>query len=69
VVLEVCRWSDGEVVSEAFGFSGLPVVVGGEDDGGEVDMVGSEGASGSGNGWQMVSLRFVLCREMVGSGI
>ena len=66
-MLEVCGWSDCEVVSEAFEFFGLPVVVGG-DDGGEVDMIRDEGASGSGGGWQMVSLRFVLYREMVGSG-
>ena len=66
-MLEVCGWSDCEVVSGMFGFSGLPVVVGGEG-GGEVSMIGDEGASGSGGGWQMVSLRFVLYREMVGSG-
>ena len=66
-MLEAGGWSNCEVVSEAFEFSGLPVEVGGEE-GGEVSMIGDEGASGSGGGWQMVSLRFVLYREMVGSG-
>ena len=66
-LLVSCGCPGCEVVIETLGVSGLSNVVGGEG-GGDVDSVGDKGASGSRAGWQMVSLRLVLYREMVGSG-